>query len=344
MTRGDVELVALARAGDVAALGVLLARHEAGMRAVALSILGYGPDAEDAVQDAMVVALRRIGEVRDPAAVGPWLRAIVRNNSRMALRGPRAVPVAEPEWFAQPAGTPTPEEALDRTATRDWVWHSIGQLSEPDRLVTLLRYFSDASSYEQIATVCGLPVGTVRSRLSHARRALANGLRTAATAAHADVTASNDSRWRAGRDMIATAMSGDFERVVRESWWPDAEMIVPGGPRGGLDLAINGMNSDLTAGVRQRLRNVVASGDVLIWETDLISPPDDPEHCPARSAVVAAAARGPGAPTHPLPPRPGTGLRKRPRPSELFRRPTHLVSVMHQLPCRRTPHGSRIGR
>ncbi|MEU7800052.1 sigma-70 family RNA polymerase sigma factor [Micromonospora arborensis] len=292
MTQSDAELVVLAQAGDAAALGALLARHEATMRAVALSILGYGPDAEDAVQDAMVVALRRIGEVRDPAAVGPWLRAIVRNNSRMTLRGPRAVPVAEPEWFAGAADTPTPEEALDQGEMRDWVWHAIGQLSEPDRLVTLLRYFSDASSYEQIAAVCGVPVGTVRSRLSHARRALTGGLRAAASAAHTDVTASSASRWREGRDMIATAMGGDFDRVVRESWWPDAELVVPGGPRGGRDLAIAGMNRDLTAGVRQRLRNVVASGDVLIWETDLISPPDDPEHCPPAALWLQVLREG----------------------------------------------------
>ncbi|KAB1942395.1 sigma-70 family RNA polymerase sigma factor [Micromonospora sp. ALFpr18c] len=280
MTHGDADLVLLAQAGDAGALGVLLARHEAGMRAVALSMLGYGPDAEDAVQDAMVVALRRIGEVRDPAAVGPWLRTIVRNNARMTLRGPRPFPVAEPEWFTLPAATPTPEEALDQGVLRDWVWHAIDRLSEPDRLVTLLRYFSDASSYDQIAAVCGVPVGTVRSRLSHARRTLAGGLRASATAAHTDLGAVNAARWREGRDMIATAMRGDFDRVVRDSWWPDAEMIVPGRRRGGPDLAIGGMTSDLEAGVRQRLRNVVASGDVLIWETDLISPPHDPEHCP----------------------------------------------------------------
>ncbi|SCF11355.1 RNA polymerase sigma factor [Micromonospora chokoriensis] len=292
MTHGDAELVALAQAGDAAALGTLLARHEAGMRAVAVSILGYGPDAEDAVQDAMLMALRRIGDLRDPSAVGPWLRAIVRNNSRTTVRGPRAVPVAEPEWFARPADTPTPEEALDRGAMRDWVWHAIGQLSEPDRLVTLLRYFSDASSYDQIAAVCGIPVGTVRSRLSHARRALSDGLRTAANAAHADVTASNASRWREGRDMIATAMDGDFDRVVRDSWWPDAELVVPGGPRVGRDAAVEGMNCDLAAGVRQRLRNVVSSGDVLLWETDLISPPDDPEHCPPSALWLQVLREG----------------------------------------------------
>ena len=216
MTQSDAELVVLAQAGDAAALGALLARHEAGMRAVALSVLGYGPDAEDAVQDAMVVALRRIGEVRDPSAVGPWLRAIVRNNSRMALRGPRAVPVAEPEWFARPADTPTPEEALDRGAMRDWVWHSIGQLSEPDRLVTLLRYFSDASSYEQIAAVCGVPVGTVRSRLSHARRALAGGLRTAAD---------DGARGRHRLQRLAVAGGPRHDRHG------DGRRLRPGGPR-----------------------------------------------------------------------------------------------------------------
>ncbi|GAB3933368.1 RNA polymerase sigma factor [Micromonospora vulcania] len=292
MAQGDAELVRLAQAGDAAALGVLLTRHEAEMRAVALSLLGYGPDAEDAVQDAMVVALRRVGEVRDPAAIGPWLRAIVRNNSRMTLRGPRPLPVAEPEWFAGPAGTPTPEEALDRGAMRDWVWHAIGGLSETDRLVTMLRYFSDASSYEQIAAVCGVPVGTVRSRLNHARRALTGGLRASATAAHVGVAEAADARWREGRDVLAAAMRGDFDRVVRETWWPDAEMIMPGGRRGGRDMAVQGMTNDLTDGVRQRLRNVVASGDVVIWETDLISPPDDPEHCPPAALWLQVLREG----------------------------------------------------
>ncbi|MFD0786790.1 sigma-70 family RNA polymerase sigma factor, partial [Micromonospora azadirachtae] len=96
-----------------------------------------------------------------------------------------------------------------------------------------------------------------------------------------DAAAATDVRWREGRDMLAAAMRGDWERVVRDTWWPDAEMLVPEiGVRGGRDFAVRGMTKDLDDGVRQRLRNVVASRDLLIWETDLISPPDDPEHCP----------------------------------------------------------------
>ena len=56
------------------------------MRVVALGVLGFSSDADDAVQDACLIALRRIGDVRDPAAIGPWLRTVTRNASRMRLR------------------------------------------------------------------------------------------------------------------------------------------------------------------------------------------------------------------------------------------------------------------
>ena len=85
MPGGDAELTRAAQRGEVAALGLLLERHEAAMRAVALSILGPGPDAEDVVQDAALTALRSIGDVRDPDAVGAWLRTIVRNRCRGLL-------------------------------------------------------------------------------------------------------------------------------------------------------------------------------------------------------------------------------------------------------------------
>ncbi|MFG2853438.1 RNA polymerase sigma factor [Streptomyces mirabilis] len=91
----DEELTRRAQVGETGALGLLLARHQAPMRAVAMSLLGYGPDAEDVVQDAALTALRRIGDVRDPAAVGPWLRAVVRNAARMRLRVARETPGLE---------------------------------------------------------------------------------------------------------------------------------------------------------------------------------------------------------------------------------------------------------
>ncbi|MFI6762593.1 RNA polymerase sigma factor [Micromonospora sp. NPDC050417] len=277
----DSELALAAQSGDATALGVLVARHQAGMQAVALSLLGYGPDAEDAVQDAILTALGRIGDLRDPAAVGPWLRAIVRNNARMRLRRSRTVPVGDLEALALPATDPTPEELLDGRSMRDWVWHAMGELSEPIRLVTLLRYFSGASSYEQIAALCGVPVGTVRSRLSQARSKLTTALQETADEAHDDAAAQAAARRREAEQGLATAYRGEFSDFVRETWWSDAEFVTPDGQvAGGPDFAIWGMNKDLNDGVRQRIANVVTSGNVMIWEADLISPPDNPTHCP----------------------------------------------------------------
>lgn len=289
----ESELVRDAQNGEATALAVLLGRHEAGMRAVALSLLGYGPDAEDAVQDAMVTAIRRIGDVRDRDAAGAWLRTLVRNNCRTRLRTRRPTPVADPEHFLPPADAPGPDELLEQAAVRDWVWHAIGDLSQADRVVLLLRHFSGVTSYDQIAALCGVPVGTVRSRLSHARRKLLTALRATADLTHPDSSARSEARRREATDAVAAAMCGDFPQVVGELWWPDASFTARSpGLHGGIDLALNGMECDLQAGVRQRLVSVVAGDDVLIWETELISPASDPGHCPPNAVWLHSLDRG----------------------------------------------------
>ena len=106
----DAELTRAAQAGDAGSLGVLLTRHEAAMRAVALGIIGYGPDTDDVVQDAALVAVRRITDVRNPAAVGPWLRAVVRNECRMRLRSRHVGDQGGEILSALPSEDPMPEE------------------------------------------------------------------------------------------------------------------------------------------------------------------------------------------------------------------------------------------
>ncbi|MBE1490674.1 RNA polymerase sigma factor [Plantactinospora soyae] len=277
----DAELVRSIQSGDVSGLGALLSRHEAGMKAVAYSLLGYGPDAEDAVQDAMLTALRRIGDVRDPAAVGSWLRMVVRNNCRSRLRATRPLLFGEPAALPLPATEPSPEDLLEDTALRDWVWHAVGELSEPVRLVTLLRYFTDVTSYDQIAALCGIPVGTVRSRLSQARARLTEALRNTTELAYDDAAEVNNAWRREAEEIIAASRRGEFARAVQEYWWPEADFVLPDGQRvPGRDFLVRAMEKDLADGVRQRIRHVAASGDVMVWEADLFSPQENPEHCP----------------------------------------------------------------
>ena len=124
MDDDDAMLTKAAQVGDVAALALLLERHRAGMRAVALSILGPGPDAEDAMQDTALAALRGIADVRDPSRVGAWLRMIVRNRCRDTLRNAR--PETSLDTLGPLPDTDSgPEEWLERHAMRDWVWEAI---------------------------------------------------------------------------------------------------------------------------------------------------------------------------------------------------------------------------
>jgi RNA polymerase sigma-70 factor (ECF subfamily) len=277
----DADLVRAAQAGDAASLGLLLERHRAGMQAVALRLLGYRPEAQDAVQDAMLVALRRLGELRDPASAGPWLRAIVRNACRMRLRAPRTDLVDDRVLLALPADEPSPQDLLDRHALRHWVWQALEELSEPLRLVVLLRYFGGVSGYDQIAALCDVPVGTVRSRLNQARRKLGAALLATAGVAHDDAAALAARRWREVAQWLAAAERGEFGAALAESWSADLALVGPQGQRGrGLDMLVRIMDSDLEAGVRQRPVAVTASRRFTIIEAELLNPPSDPGHCP----------------------------------------------------------------
>jgi RNA polymerase sigma factor (sigma-70 family) len=286
----DGELTGRAQSGDAGALGLLLARHQAGMRAVALAVLGHGPSVDDVVQDAALVALRRIGDVCDPAAVGAWLRMIVRNGCRMRLRAPRDLPLTDE--FALPSSDLTPERVLERHALRDWIWQAMAELSPPLRMTLMLRHFSGVTSYDEIAAACEVPVGTVRSRLSQARAKMAQALLATAASAHDDAAALTTARHREGLVTLAAAERGAFAEVVAERYVPEVELVGGRGERGGRDLLLGGMECDLEAGVRQRLVHTVASQDITIWEMDLLSPPDDPEHCPPSVVWLVSLDQG----------------------------------------------------
>jgi RNA polymerase sigma factor (sigma-70 family) len=281
----DAELTRAAQAGDIGSLGVLLARHEAGMRAVALGVLGYGPDTDDVVQDAALVAVSRIRDVRHPSAVGAWLRTVVRNECRMRLRARRPVELRGELISALPSNDPMPEELLDRQLLADWVWHAIEELSHPLRVVAMLRYFSDLSSYEQIAAVCALPIGTVRSRLSQARFNLTGALSATAERSHEDASAKLEICRQDAVDTLAAADRGAFsELTVR--WSPQLELIQAHGDRGGIDLLLTTLQTDQQNGTRRRPVNVVVGGDVVIWETELTHSPHQTAGSPSSAAWV----------------------------------------------------------
>ncbi|MFF9490198.1 hypothetical protein [Streptomyces sp. NPDC014676] len=152
--------------------------------------------------------------------------------------------------------------------------------------------FSSVRPYAGIATVCGIPVGTMRSRLHHAHRTLATALRAMADDAYADVSERIEARRTEAADAMGATARGDFHHAVGELWWPDAQLTVPASTvSGGAALAVRAREDDLAAGVRPGLIDVVA-GDVLIWEPELVSPPANPSHCPPNAVWLQSLHQG----------------------------------------------------
>src|SRR5215211_622959 len=89
MVLSDAELARAAQGGDATSLGILLERYRAPLYALALRMLGHGPQAEDAVQDTLLIALRNVDRLREPEAVGGWLHGILRNVCLRQLRDRR---------------------------------------------------------------------------------------------------------------------------------------------------------------------------------------------------------------------------------------------------------------
>jgi RNA polymerase sigma-70 factor (ECF subfamily) len=134
-------------------------------------------DAEDAVQECYLRALRHFDSYRGPA-MKPWLLAILKNvcYAEFGRRGKQETPTdfaedepaAEPVWQEPQA---TPETALLRRQDDATIRRLVDTLPGPFREAIVLREINDLS-YQEIADVAGVPVGTVMSRLNRARAML----------------------------------------------------------------------------------------------------------------------------------------------------------------------------
>ena len=135
-------------------------------------------DAEDAVQECYLRALRHFDSYRGPA-MKPWLLAILRNvcNAEFARRGKQEISAddadddgaqAEPIWQEPQA---SPETVLLRHQDGSTIRRLVAALPRPFREAIVLREVNDLS-YQEIADVAGVPVGTVMSRLARARAML----------------------------------------------------------------------------------------------------------------------------------------------------------------------------
>ena len=182
----DADLVERARQGDSAAFGELIERHRSAVFRAALAALGSHADAEDAAQDAFLAAYRRLGSFRGDASFKTWLLTIAWhqaiNRRRSLTRIWRRITASNQDDRGEPplnrvaASDPTPEDAASDRQLRQAIRSAIRRLA-PKLRDTLLLAQSGEYSYEEMATMLNVPVGTVKWRVFEARRVVRQQLR-----------------------------------------------------------------------------------------------------------------------------------------------------------------------
>lgn len=166
----DTELTARAREGDREAFGELVSRYAEQARRVARAVLGDPDDADDAVQDGFLSALRNLHRYDPTRPFGPWLLRIVSN---AALDRRRRRRVRETDQLSPVAASsePSPDTIADRTAVAAELRTALSELPERQRMAVVL-FDAEGYSHTEIAEILGVPDGTVRSDVFHGRRAL----------------------------------------------------------------------------------------------------------------------------------------------------------------------------
>ncbi len=179
---GELALVRRAQGGDTGAFGELVERHRRAVFRAALAAVGSPIEAEDVAQEAFITAFQKLGTFRGDASFKTWLlaiawrKAIDRRKSTVRwlqrLASPRPIEGEERNQMEELAGTHrTQEEALLGGELRRELRTLISTLPRNLRDALMLAC-SGEYSYEEIGEMLAIPVGTLKWRVSEARRIL----------------------------------------------------------------------------------------------------------------------------------------------------------------------------
>jgi RNA polymerase sigma-70 factor, ECF subfamily len=185
----EAALVARCAEGDQAACAELVAEHQRMVYQLSFHLLGNRDEALDLSQDVFMRVFRTLPQFRGHSQLRTWIYRIVvnqaRNRQRWWRRRHRASQVSldkHLETHAEPSGNPrvAPDNVLAQKRLASQLRRALDALPFDQRSVIVLREI-DGLSYDEIAFSLGVTLGTVKSRLTRARRALRDVLQEAAS-------------------------------------------------------------------------------------------------------------------------------------------------------------------
>lgn len=175
------ELIRKAKQGDMLAFEELILKHEKIVYNVALRMMNHSEDAKDISQEVFLKAYRSLGNFDERSAFSTWLYRITHNTciDEMRKRKGKQSYSLEEELENEEGSMQrqiadegdTPEESLLRQEQKSEILQALDTLSEEHKAAIILRDVKGLS-YEEIAEILELSLGTVKSRISRARNQL----------------------------------------------------------------------------------------------------------------------------------------------------------------------------
>jgi RNA polymerase sigma-70 factor, ECF subfamily len=161
-----------ARAGEPEAWDILFKRYQLPLYVYVFELVRDEQTSLDVVQETFIAACRHIGGLRDDGRFGSWLFGIAHQKCLQRWRKQSREEMLRDELVEAPVDyASAPDDLLIRREQEDEFMNLLNQLPLPQRSVLLL-HFIEEFSLEEIAGITGVPLGTVKSRMHHAKRAL----------------------------------------------------------------------------------------------------------------------------------------------------------------------------
>ena len=173
---GDAECVKRVQQGDTDSFEVLVRRHQKATFNLVYRFLGDYDEAAEVTQEVFLSAFKSIHQFRGDAVFSTCLYRIAFNQAStrrksMQLAQQRHVPLEGIELPGDGSGSSNPEKIAEQRETQQRVQQALNSLNQDDAAIILLRDLHDLP-YEEVAHILGIPLGTAKSRLHRARRAL----------------------------------------------------------------------------------------------------------------------------------------------------------------------------
>lgn len=282
------ELVRAAKAGEETAWDLLYRQYYPAVYAMALRICGSKPIASDAVQDAFIGAYLKLQQLKDHSSFGGWIRKIATHQCFRALNlynkglSIDDLPRATESWW---------EDELDRkfeNLSRNSRLHSaLTRIPESLRSALLLRYFSNFNSYENIAAILSVPLGTVRSRLNQAKVKLVEYWDKCGDSSVAVIREMEELNSYYYSLYSSMHREDSYKNKFIQHLHKNIRIMI------GMERMVTGRETfenmvadDRRAGSWLEPVNVLSSGNITILEAKHFNSAEYPTHCPPASVAV----------------------------------------------------------